>query len=168
MLDSVIRYVESGLSVIPVHPVYKTPRIESWTAFQKDKPTEEQVRKWFGNGHDYSPAIITGQISGGLEILDFDDNARQYQLWRDLVQEQLPGIHEKLVQQTTQNGGTHIAYRCPGVQIPGNKKLSIGAIPVDGPGEYEHGGKSLKAVNYRGKWVITPTLIETRGNGGYF
>lgn len=168
MLDTVTKYIQSGLSVIPVHPVYKTPRIESWTAFQNDRPTTEQVKKWFGNGHDYSPAIITGPVSGNLEILDFDDNARQYQVWHDLVQEQLPGIHKKLVQQTTQNGGIHIAYRCQEIDIPGNQKLSHGAIPVDGPGEYQHGGKGHKAIQYRGKWVIVPVLIETRGAGGYF
>lgn len=168
MQTIILEYLDSGLSIIPTHPVLKNPRIDSWTVFQKDRPTAEQVKKWFSNGHDYSPGIITGAVSGNLELLDFDENARQFQTWQELVQEQAPGLVEKLVQQTTQNGGIHIVYRCQEVQIPGNKKLSTGAVQVDGPGEHQHGNKAYKAIQYRGKWVITPTLIETRGNGGYF
>lgn len=168
MQETILEYVASGLSVIPTHPILKNPRVGSWTVFQNDRPTPEQVKKWFGNGHDYSPGILTGSISGNLELLDFDEKARQFQTWKELVQEQSPGLVDRLVQQTTQNGGIHIVYRCPDIQIPGNKKLSTGAVEVDGPGEHQHGNKGYKAVQYRGKWVITPTLIETRGNGGYF
>jgi hypothetical protein len=168
MQETILEYVASGLSVIPTHPVLKNPRIGSWTVFQTDRPTPEQVKKWFSNGNDYSPGIITGTVSGNLELLDFDENARQFHIWKELVHEQLPGFVDTLVQQTTQNGGIHVVYRCPDIQIPGNKKLSTGAIEVDGPGEHQHGNKGYRAIQYRGKWVITPTLIETRGNGGYF
>lgn len=167
MVDKVIAYINAGLSVIPTHPVHKTPCVESWLIYQKQRPTIEQAQEWF-KGKQNSPAIITGAASGNIELLDFDEGARQYQLWEDLVREQAPDLPGRLVQQTTQNGGIHIVYRCLDVQIPGNKKLSSGAIVVPGPGEHIHGNKALRALQYRGKWIISPTLIETRGEGGYF
>lgn len=167
MLDIVSSYLRSGLSVIPTDPIHKNPRIESWTEFQKNQPTAEQINKWFYNGAN-SPAIITGKVSGNVEMFDFDERARQFQIWKELVDEQAPGLIDLLPQQTTQNGGIHVIYRCVDMPIPGAKKLSMGAIAVDGPGEHQHEGKGYKAIQYRGKWVITPTLIETRGEGGYF
>ncbi len=168
MLQTISSYLDAGLSVIPTHPSQKSPRIPSWTVFQKEQPTFNQIRKWFGNGHDYSPGIIAGQVSGNLEILDFDEKARQFPVWRELVEEQQPGLLSKLVRQKTQNGGLHVIYRCPDVKLPGNQKLSTGAVEVVGPGEHQLEGKGYRAVQFRGKWVICPTLIETRSEGGYF
>lgn len=163
----ILEYLNSGLSVFPCDPIRKSPKIESWTKYQNTPPDEAQVQKWFGNGHDYSPAIVAGKVSGNLEVLDFDENARQYQAWKNLVDEERPGLVDSLVCQQTQNGGIHVVYRCS-KQVPGNQKLSIAAEEVAGPGEYPSGGKKYKAIQYRGKWVISPTLIETRGQGGYF
>jgi hypothetical protein len=86
MQAEVFNYLSAGLSLIPTHPILKNPRVDSWTIFQKDLPTAEQVKKWFFDGHDYSPAIITGKVSGNLEMLDFDERARQFQQWKELVQ----------------------------------------------------------------------------------
>ncbi len=168
MPDTVILCAEAGLSLIPAHPVQKNPQVQFWTAFQKIPATPEQIKKWFSNGHDYSPAIICGAVSGNLECLDFDEKARQFDTWQELVKEQAPDLPQRLVIQSTQNGGIHVAYRCPGITLPGNQKLSTAAISVSGPGEHQHCGKGYKALQYRGQWVVTPTLIETRGEGGYF
>lgn len=168
MLDTVLEYADSNLAVLPCHPIEKRPQVRSWSAYQAKPAGKDKIKEWFGNGKDYSPAIITGSVSGNLELLDFDERARQYELWKGLVQEQKPGLVDRLVVQRTQNGGLHVAYRCPSVDIPGNQKLSVGAIEVHGSGEHFHDGKGYRAIQYRGKWVITPTLIETRGTGGYF
>lgn len=167
MLDVVTRYLESGLSLFPAHPVLKNPRIETWKPYQKDQPSLAELASWFTDSFS-SPAIVTGKVSGNVEMLDFDEKGRQFPLWKELVQEQSPGLVDKLPQQTTQNGGVHVIYRCADVEIPGAKKLSMGAISVDGPGEHLHDGKGYKAIEYRGQWIISPTLIETRGEGGYF
>ena len=70
-LDALIgRYLSEGLSFIPIPFKSKVPAIE-WKQFQTTRPTESQVKSWF-NGHDTNIAVICGQVSGGLVVLDFD------------------------------------------------------------------------------------------------
>ncbi|NIM99435.1 MAG: hypothetical protein GTO24_15605, partial [candidate division Zixibacteria bacterium] len=65
-------YVARGFSVIPLRPRDKRPALDSWTDFQKRKPTEEELSAWFGgNGSRANIGIVTGWISG-IVVLDLD------------------------------------------------------------------------------------------------
>jgi hypothetical protein len=88
--------------------------------------------------------IVTGRVSGNLEMLDFDDQ-EAFVEWRNLISEESPGLFEKLIIESTQNDNFHVIYRCPQIQIPGNHKLA-----------------------QRMNETEIKTLIETRGEGGYF
>jgi putative DNA primase/helicase len=162
-----LSYLDAGLSIFPAHPTNKTPMIESVVPFRSVPASREQVEGWFRPGKNVTPAIITGAPSGNLEVLDFDEGALQYDMWAKLVEEQAPGLLAQLPRQKTQNDGVHVFFRCSEITTPGNKKLSMGAFGVVGPGQHQRGGKSYQAQNYQGQWVVAPTLIETRGEGGY-
>lgn len=139
-LERAQRYLMAGLSVIPIKADgSKAPPI-AWKEYQRRTATEAELSRWF---HDDAQgiAIVGGKVSGGLEILDFDDRPT-YDAWSQLVEQQAPGLLALLPQVKTPSGGVHVYYRC--AHPPGNAKLA-------------------EALGDKGKYV----LIETRGEGGY-
>jgi hypothetical protein len=132
-------YKSAGLSVIPLKlDGSKHPALPSWKPYQSRMASESELREWFS-----SPAgigIVCGSISGGLEVLDFDDAkaAASYFALTD-------GLYRLGVRRAwrvqTPSGGTHLYFRHEGAQ-QGNQKL---AMTSD--------GKSVR--------------IETRAEGGY-
>jgi len=161
-----LSYAKAGLSVLPVG-LHKRPLIKSWGDRQKSIPTEAQIEADFSKPGSYV-GIVSGRVSGPLELLDFDHNRKLYTAWVELVETERPGLVNRLVMQGTQSGGNHIAFRCLGVEIPGNTKLASGLIEVPGPGQHEFEGKTYEAIARNGSFYLTPCYIETRGEGGYF
>ena len=70
-LDYARWYISKGFSVIPLKPKDKKPAIETWKVFQTYKPTDDNLKVWFGNGSDNNIAVVTGEISG-IAVVDFD------------------------------------------------------------------------------------------------
>ena len=101
-------------------------------------------------------AIISGKLSG-VEVVDIDekkniDAESLMERFARLVQESKPGLLDRLVIQQTRNNGYHLIYRCS--EIGGNIKL---AKRPSTSKEIKDEPKSQ-----------SQTLIETRGEGGYF
>lgn len=71
ILDYARWYISKGFSVIPLKPKDKKPAIETWKVFQTYKPTDDNLKVWFGNSSDNNIAIVTGEISG-IAVVDFD------------------------------------------------------------------------------------------------
>lgn len=163
-----LTYLQADLSVIPTVIATKAPApvIGKWARFQKERPTEAEVQKWFGNGLNHAMAIVCGAVSGYLECLDFDFKGELYGAFMAALRDERPDLMRRLVIQRTQNLGYHIWYRCAG-PVAGNMKLAERGIEVPGPGEHEYMGKKHAARKVGGRWFITVCLIETRGEGGY-
>lgn len=70
-LDAALEYVERGMSVIPIRPDTKRPRIK-WREYQERIPTEEEVMLWWEEYPDDDIALVTGVISG-LVVVDCDN-----------------------------------------------------------------------------------------------
>lgn len=139
MLDTALTYVRNDLSIIPC-AITKRPVVTSWKPYQTCRPAEIDVYRWFWPPSPLGEAvaIVTGQVSGNLEVLDFDAPALFAPWYTQALQAGIRGL--PVVQ--TQSGGYHVYYRAPAVQ--GNQKLAV-----------RPQGKRHK------------TLIETRGEGGY-
>ena len=137
-------YRAAGLSVIPIRrDGSKRPNCGSWKSYQQEPADEAQVRKWFDVESPPGVAVIGGDVSGGLECLDFDAEAETiFREWCALVEDEAPGLVARLSVARTPKGGYHVRFRCPDMPIPGNTKLAT--------------DPAAKAV-----------LIETRGEGGY-
>jgi hypothetical protein len=75
MLDFALKYISKGLSVIPISPVEgkKSPLLSEWKQFQQRLPTEDEVTSWFRQWPDAKIAVICGEVSGGMAVLDIDD-----------------------------------------------------------------------------------------------
>lgn len=134
----------AGISVVPIKPDGTKRPCCSWHTYQHRRATYREITSWFAHTHN-GLAFITGAVSGGLEVLDFD-TSDIYHAWCTSMHD---GGLEALCTRLTSGyleaspSGIHLLYRCD--TIEGNQKLA--SIP----GEYP---KRVK------------TLIETRGEGG--
>ncbi len=154
---------DKGFSVLPVDPKSKRP-LETWKHLQATPLTPRELSEKNFSGF----ALICGKVSGNLEILDFDFKAALFEPWKNIIEDEAPGLIKKLLIQRTQSGGLHLVYRCPGLEIPSNQELAFDRIRVEGPGEHQHKGKTLRAQKETDGYFIYPCQIETRGTGGYF
>ena len=134
-----------GISVVPIPPNGSKRPACRWRTYQHRRATLRELAHWFRHTPQ-GLALVTGVISGGLEVLDFDTR-ESYQAWSKRARETgLATLHTQLtegyLEATPQ--GIHLLYRCPAL-IEGNQKLA--RVPVEGPQRWK-------------------TLIETRGEGG--
>jgi hypothetical protein len=153
--QTAIEYFNNGLSVIPTYPTKKAA-LQSWKLYQTQLPAIQEISKWW-YGNDHSIGVICGQVSGGIECIDFDEKYNigptpMFEKWKALVERDIPGLFNRLVIQRTQNKGYHAIYRCE--SVGGNQKLASRATTED---------ERKKNPNEK-----SVTLIETRGEGGYF
>lgn len=141
------KYVGMGLSVLPADDE-KEPAIKKWAPLQQTIMTDDEIESSFSSSNATMLAIITGQVSGNIEVIDVDShNDPSGSLWdnyRTLIEEQLPDVFSKLVIVKSMSGGYHLYYRCE--EIGRNVKLAK---------------KQIESKDEK------DTLIETRAEGGY-
>jgi Bifunctional DNA primase/polymerase, N-terminal len=159
LLDTARHLVSARVSPIPIKadgskapastllPIDEDTLKPSWTPYQTRIATEEELGHWFSKPN-VGIAVVAGEVSGNLEILDIDEPAL-VRPWYELVEREAPGLVSRLVVVKTPRAGhgRHCYYRC--AVIAGNTKLAQGLRP-DGQGR-----------------IKVATLIETRGEGGY-
>lgn len=132
------QYLELGLSVLPVSKE-KIPMLKEWKDLQKRflDPGETIIFE-----RAYGIAIVCGEISGQLEIIDIDTKYDNQGYSLDFLKK--AKLLAPFTVQRTPSGGYHLIYRHQGIS-KGNKKLA-GWMASD---------KKLY-------------FLETRGEGGYF
>ena len=151
ILDRALELIALGISVIPIKTDgSKRPAIPAWRTYQEKVPSEEAVRAWFTNHPDAGIAVVLGEVSGGLECVDFDSRS-SYGTWRDDTR--ASGLAETV--RDLENGflerspnGYHLLWRSP--VIEGSRKLA-----QEPDGDDDRGRQKYK------------TLIETRGDRAY-
>jgi uncharacterized protein (DUF927 family) len=135
-----------------VHATTGEVKALAWKRYQAQRPTEGQIRSWFGVDAMMGLGMACGPVSGvqiddvqyALEVLDVDDTESLVQLVEAAHWQGLGELLARLLHQRTPGGAGHFAYLCQ--ESAGNTIL---ARRPGVPGEPE-------AV----------TLIETRGAGG--
>ena len=157
LLDIANDYYESGLNVLPASKKQKRPLCK-WREFTSTRPDFSSV---FSESTTFDAlAVVCGQTSGGLEVIDFDQKGALFQAFKDKVGDALDGC----VIESTQSGGFHVAYRT--TSCGRNVKLantSAGcAIETRGEGGIciisPTNGYTLK----EGSWTNLPTLSKER------
>jgi len=163
-------YRDAEISVIPLRlDGSKAPAVPRWKTYQTQIATDAELDQWFARPQGIG--LVCGVISGGLEVIDFDDGSL-FKPWRQMVKpivEQLPVVE-------TGGGGWHLLYRCE--VISGNQKIAMSAkhetlIETRGEGGYIVGEGSpcsvhasgLPYVQYSGPYlpqVPTITVDERR------
>jgi len=125
VLNAALSYYRRGWSIIPI-PYQTKAAVIHWKGYQKSRPAENKIRKWF-SGKPVNIAVILGDVSGGLVCRDFD-KAETYQQWA----RQFPDLAKQLP--TVQTGrGYHVYFEadCSGI-----KKFSDGSGELRGGGGY--------------------------------
>ena len=92
-LEAARAYLKAGLSLLPVardgskSPDFgRLPRVPdedgryrpTWDPFKNELPPSERVESWFQGSEPAGIGIICGDVSGGLETLDFDTGAETH------------------------------------------------------------------------------------------
>jgi hypothetical protein len=159
LLDTARHLVSAGVSVIPIRadgskapastrlPLDEGTMRPSWKPYQTRLATDEELVQWCSKP-TVGLAVVAGEVSGHLEILDIDEPALAGP-WYELVEQEAPGLVSRLVVVKTPRAGygRHCYYRS--AVTGGNTKLAQGLRP-DGQGQLQ-----------------VTTLMETRGHGGY-
>jgi hypothetical protein len=160
-------YFKAGLSVLPANTKMKFAALSGWKEYQQRLPYDSEINNWFNNGNS-GICIVTGKVSGNLEMIDFDIAAEMFEPWREIIAKESPDLLTKLVIEKSQSGGRHVIYRCQ-EQISKSLKLAKRKIVVANNDEETFCGKTFKPIqDTDGSWYILPTYIETRGEGGLF
>jgi len=178
--------VAAGLCALPAlrRGDEKRVALSSWKAYQSRLPSAGELGAWFASedagarpsDSGLSMCLVCGAVSGHLEMIDFDNwdggGGEAFEAWRDAVEAAAPGLLERLVVETTPSGGRHAVYRCE-TPVSGNTKLAQRRIVVGSgvdAGEPVVIGRKeyVPRRDGDGGWVVTVTIIETRGEGGLF
>ena len=161
--EAALAYLAAGLSYIPIagtgdkRPAFELlPKVRdtttgrtrsTWKVFRERRPTEQEVSKWFRAPNVwYHPglAVLGGEISGGLEIIDFDSWDILLE-WLAIAEKNCPALIPKVVWVRSPRPGMHGYFRSD--QCEGSQKLAQRLLT--------------------GTKQDVKTLIETKGEGGY-
>ena len=150
VLTAALRFAAAGCSVVPVMADgSKRPGIGAWKEYQHKLPTVEELQVWFKDAKGVG--IITGKISGNLEMLEVEGRAVADGIHTEIkdmaIETGLGELWQRLNDgycEMTPSGGLHWFYRLDG-EVPGNTKLA--RRPASGDG--------------------VDVLAETRGEGGF-
>jgi hypothetical protein len=147
-LDLATRYAAADLNVYPpLEDGSKRPD-GAWRSAQTTS-TINRLPAWYGRGQRTGIGVITGHISGNLEMFEWDD-IQTFERYKaqakaaglgNLLDRVIGGYSERTPK------GVHTYYRCP--EIAGNTELASRPTPTS---ENPNGVK---------------VLIETRGEGGF-
>ena len=141
--DAATAYHAAGLCVLPANRKLKYPAVKRWKPYQNRLPDDDEIRAWFGKDPE-AMCIVTGAVSGNLEMIDFDLGGEAFEPWCKLVRKADTSLLKDLIIEQSPSGGLHVVYRCES-EVCGNLKLA----------QRSNSGKVV-------------TLIETRGEGGLF
>lgn len=136
-LKAALWYCRKGFSVIPCKPKSKEALVP-WTQYQKQPPTEEQVRTWWTQNPDANIAIVLGKASN-IITLEVDD-------------EKAINGHAIPVTPQAISGGKglpHIYFRYVG----GMKNHKA-----------HEDGRELFSIRGDGQYVLAPPSIHPSGN----
>ena len=156
-------YLDAGLSIIPIArdgskapDVRLLPRVQdekradrvksTWSPFQQQPASLDQVKVWFGGKSPAGIGIVGGAVSGGLFIVDIDRGDLVEPFWELVNELRGPGLRKlPQVRSPREGGGLHIYCR------------STAAVPTMKMATAPNLGDKRKTV----------TWIEVKGEGGY-
>jgi hypothetical protein len=146
-VDDALSYLNMGWSIIPVKRD-KRPFVP-WQKFQKERPTDAMVRKWWKDYPDANIAVITGAVSGIVAIdIDSENGAMAY---RSLFGE----IHGTCRQNTGKDGALHLIFKHPGKAL-GNTARQADDVDTRADGGYILVSPSIHPSGKRYEWAVDP------------
>ncbi|WP_422389921.1 phage/plasmid primase, P4 family [Arthrobacter sp. N1] len=134
-LETALNLHAQGISVVPVNTDGTKRPLGQWKHYQTSRATTEEIHRWFTTG-DLGVGIVTGTISGHLEMLEVEGRAahRVIEL-KDLAHASgLANLWDRVTAgwfELSPSGGYHWLYRLAWTpdhgKFPGNTKLAQAA-----------------------------------------
>ncbi|MFF8910200.1 DUF927 domain-containing protein [Streptomyces olivaceoviridis] len=161
---------DAGLCVLPVRADgTKAPDVRSWTQYKVDRSTPDEHDAWFADGRRTGIGIVTGAVSGNVELIEFEGLAVREGLL-DAVAELAAdsGLGDLWQAVTTgwadqsPSGGVHYKVVVEGRPAAPNKKLAQRLARDE-----EYTPQERQRIAEKPGSRIVRTLIETRGEGGF-
>ncbi|HEY7822265.1 MAG TPA: bifunctional DNA primase/polymerase, partial [Acidimicrobiia bacterium] len=75
LLDAARRWYDAGCCVVPSHQDRSKRPHTSWSKYQTDRPSWLQVQQWLDSGDYDGIGVITGRVSGNLELIEIEGHA---------------------------------------------------------------------------------------------
>ncbi|WP_193318251.1 bifunctional DNA primase/polymerase [Nonomuraea phyllanthi] len=188
LLDAALGVHEAGLCLIPARTDGSKAPVVHWSTYQHQRPTEEDIRRWFTGDRFDGFGVVCGTVSGNLEMLEFEGRAIAEGIltqYIELLEDHgLGDLWERITRgysETTPKGGLHILVKVDG-ELRGNTKLArrpstpdeLAAWKADQQAGID--AEQDEAVRQRRQAAldkvtrgeqVPQVLIETRGEGGF-
>lgn len=132
LLETALALYAEGIVALPVRTDgSKAPALSSWKTYQQTRPTVDEMLLWFGTNSTDGIGVLTGAISGGLEMVELEGRAVEAGALDELVDlasdnnilDLLDRVREGY-QESTPSGGLHLLYRVTGGEVRRNTKLA--------------------------------------------
>jgi putative DNA primase/helicase len=153
LLQAAVDYHGWGYAVLPVDAHKKS--LVYWKKYQQQRMSLSEIQRWFQDRRCHGIAVLTGPISGNLEMIDIDSkndlSGRLIHDFGDRLRQQYPHILDSLVIAATRNAGYHFFYKS--VQVGRNTVLARRPATI--------------VEQQTDPFVRVKVLLETRGTGGY-
>ena len=79
-------YLNSGISIFPTNKKDKAPLIPSWKPYQNKIPKLQEIKNWFSKATRLTCiAVVCGEVSGNVEVLDFDVKGKLFKDWKKRI-----------------------------------------------------------------------------------
>jgi hypothetical protein len=139
LLKDALEYMKLGFSIIPVGKDKKS--LVQWQKYQKEKASEEQIKRWWNKWPEANIGIVTGIISG-LAVIDIDTEEG-----KKTIEEFIPDSSIMPIVNTP-SGGQHYYFKCsdknlscnsrtvPGCDLRANRGYIIVPPSSNGKGKY--------------------------------
>jgi ABC-type dipeptide/oligopeptide/nickel transport system ATPase component len=125
-----IAFAEAGVSVVPAAMDGSKAPLGAWKKYQLTHADREQLDAWF-SGNATGLGIITGKVSGNLEMVELEGRAVAEGLLdeaREIAENSGLGELWKIISngyvELTPSGGLHWLWRIADEPVPGNTKLA--------------------------------------------
>lgn len=185
ILDAALDLAARGCSVLPVRPDGTKAPAKDWKAYQVNPPTPEELRTWFTGAAYDGLGVITGRVSGNLEMFEVEGRATDLvtELAQLLADNGFGDLWARLCQgylEQSPSGGLHWLYRVDG---PARGNTKIARRPsTDEELEAHQASERAKAnatmtgdilaqrldrIASLTREQVPQVLIETRGEGGF-
>ena len=159
LLEAALHYAEMGLAVFPLQERGKEPI--TYNGFEDASTEERQIRLWWKRNPNANIGIATGQMSGGLVVIDIDvdkdagkDGYRVFTNWCKQNYLVLPDSWLSI----TGRGGYHLFYRS---LFPVSSKIGwLDDVDIRAEGAYVVAPPSLHPNGTKYEWEQAPDEYE--------
>lgn len=132
LLTTALALQAAGIVALPTRSDgTKAPGLSSWREYQQRQPTVDELLGWFGGEATDGIGVLTGAISGNLEMVELEGRAVEAGAWDELVQladdNGISDLWQRITigyTETTPSGGIHLLYRVTGGEVRRNTKLA--------------------------------------------